>query len=85
MSFDGHEIVKLSDTWVLDLSTFTGYNIELNNSGRVTKFRRAFKVEDKDHNKKFKYTYYVDKVSIGVLRKTERTIIKYYKEALVDG
>lgn len=82
MNFDGHDICKINSNWIFDLTTFTGYKIHTKN-GIISKAEKAFKIRDDNQKIKFKFTYYLDRVPIGVLRKSTKVIENYYKEALL--
>lgn len=84
MTFDGHEMIKITESWLLDLTTFICYKVKTNKEGKLIDATKAFKVTDELKNSEFKYQYFIDRVPVGILRKTEKTIQKYYKEALVN-
>lgn len=85
MSFEGHQIFKVNKHWIFDLTEFIGYKVHLNKSGEPIKFDKAFRVLDEDKDCNFNYAKYVDKIPVGVLRKTEELIKKYYKETYLYG
>ncbi len=84
MEFKGHTLYKIDNNWVFDLTTFIGYKVDLNDSGDVKRYQKAFIAVFKKEN----YSYTFDKiihVPIRVLRRVINVIQAYRREALLEN
>lgn len=83
LEFDGHQLLKIEENWLFDLTTFIGYYVDLDDK-RVVGYKKAF-IAVKDTNSN---TYSFDKiinVPIRILRKVVNVIQKYRREALLEN
>lgn len=49
--FKGHQFVKLiNDSWILDLTEFKGYEVNLDSNGKIVSFRQRFSVNVENGN-----------------------------------
>lgn len=49
--FKGHQFVKLiNDSWILDLTEFKGYEVNLDSNGEIVSFRQRFSVNVENGN-----------------------------------
>jgi hypothetical protein len=81
LKFEGHELCKIDDAWVFDLTTFIGYKTVVDN-GVVTDYTKAFIViRNKDTGE-----YFFDKlinVPVKIQKIAVKIIERYRKEALL--
>lgn len=87
INLEGHELFVINDHWLFDLTTFTGYMTSKNKDGKLVSIRKAYKIIEVS-NKDYTYDVYktnieVNKIPIGVIRKTYRIIEDHYKTSLV--
>ena len=82
MEFEGHQMHKLSDHWVFDLTTFIGYHIETKNNV-VVAYHKAFMVIRSKNSDTYGFYKYMN-VPKRVLRRSVCIIQKYRKEALLE-
>ena len=83
MIFDGHQLIKIDNNWVFDMTTFIGYMVSVDETGRVDEYSKAFiAIRDK---KTGDYSFdKLMKVPVKILRKTVNIIQKYREEALLE-
>ena len=68
--FKGHQFVKLvNDSWILDLTEFKGYEVNLDSNGEVISFRQRFSIT-------------VDNGKIELQREMGAIPVKILKEAI---
>ena len=86
MQFKGHQMYRIDDHWVFDMTTFIGYKVETAgiNNDTVTSYSKAFVVSRSDDTSAYTFDKMV-KVPIKILRKTVNIINNYRKEALLDN
>ena len=84
MELSEHELYIISKTWLFDLTTFTGYQVETDKDGKPVRGIKAFRIEDTNRDCNFKNTRFISNIPLGVIRKAQNVIRNYYKEALIN-
>ena len=78
--YDGHQFVKIDNTWVFDLTEYKGYKVKANN-GKIESYTKAFSAIEIDNN-----MYYFEKyieVSLSILKKALKIINKNNEDTLI--
>lgn len=84
MYFEGHEIYKINNNWVFDLTEHVGYKIKINRHGKIKEYSKAFKLVDENkQGLEFKCVKYLDGIPLGIVNKSLEVIKAYYREALI--
>lgn len=83
MIFDGHQLVKIGDDWVFDMTTFIGYKVSIDGAGQVDTYSKAFIAIRDKHTGDYSFDKLMD-IPIRVLRSTVNIIQKYREEALLE-
>ncbi|MBR1455201.1 MAG: hypothetical protein IJ593_11275 [Lachnospiraceae bacterium] len=68
MNFDGHELYKINNNWLFDLTTLTCYRVYFKNN-KIYKAEVIFTVEESDNFINYKINKNVSSIPIGVMRK----------------
>mgnify|MGYP000941603742 CR=1 FL=1 len=79
--FEGHQLYKIDDEWVFNLTEFTGYRVNVNKEDNtVISYDKAFRLIKTLND--YSYDKYMS-VPIGVLRKSINIVENYQKEAFL--
>ncbi len=83
MIFNGHKLYKINKNWVFDLTDFTGYKVIWAN-GSIVDYMRAFRTVESTNKKGYEFIKFMT-VPVGVMRKSEKLIEFYFREAMIYG
>lgn len=83
MNFDGHQIYKIGNDWVFDITEYIGYRVLKDDCGQVTSYDKAFYLEKSNNGKKTKFIQCLD-VPVGVMRKAAKIVDIYCREAFIN-
>ena len=76
--FEGHQFIKLiNDTWVLDLTEYTGYKVKVSQDNKVEEYKEAFTITVANNEVSIEKNM---RVPIKVLREATNIIMKHQKE-----
>lgn len=84
MEFEGHDLYKIDTNWLFDLTTFIGYHVDLDKSGRVVNYTKAFIASYKNETQSYSFDKYID-IPTRIMRKAVNIIQNYRKEALLEN
>jgi hypothetical protein len=82
-NFEGHQCYKIDTTWMLDLTTFTGYKIFFDKNNNPVDAVPAFQIVYDPDSGLLRKEKFIKDIPIGVMRKCENIIHGYYSEAYV--
>lgn len=90
MDFKGHDMYKIGDAWVFDLTLCTGYLVNINKEDgkdAIVSYTPGFNIKYKiEANKQGCDVEYLGiEVPFGVVRKACNIVNIYYREAGLDG
>jgi len=84
MNLDGHQLYIISNDWLFDLTTFTGYRTTKNSEGKLSSITKAYSVSKQDSSNNFTFCKDIKDIPMGVLRKTLNIINTHYKNTFID-
>lgn len=79
--FTGHQLYKIDNDWVFNLTEFKGYKVKIDKStGKVVGYQLAYILEGSTGF----YSFHKEiEVPLSILRKTVEIVDNYTKEALL--
>lgn len=84
VEFDGHQLYKIENNWLFDLTTFIGYHVKLDESKQnVIGYTKAFIAIKSDDSDTYSFDKIID-IPIRILRKVTCIIQQYRREALLE-
>lgn len=88
MSFEGHQLYKIDDKWLFDLTTFIGYEIDRKNNkqpfdyNNIKSMKKMFVVSYNIDSDTYEFDKY-EHTPVCIMRKVTNIINAYRKEALL--
>lgn len=84
MGFEGHELYKIEENWVFDLTTFIGYHVEFDTkTDRIKCYTKAFIATYNNEMQAYGFEKYMA-IPTRILRKAVNIIQTYRKQALLE-
>lgn len=79
--FEGHQLYKIGNGWVFDLTEFIGYKVKLDGMDKVVGYQRAFKITKTSDG--YMHNKYIS-VPSGIIRKSLAVVKNYKREAFLE-